>query len=474
MILPNEIRKHAGIEEHNMIKKDYFILFSLICLAIITRSYGLSAWDFCVDEFFTVGKAAERYKHFINPAYYALVLINFKLFGINELSARLPAMFFGVLSIPVFYMTWRNVINRNSALIGSIFIICSSWHLWHSQYARFYSAVFLFGSISYFLYYKAIRSDRLTYLVWALIVNIVGISFHATSLLVPISCALFSIVILMNKQKTCKDFSRRIAGIHSSIILAVGLISMPFFLWLTNKWSALGQTWGYGPVGLFFQIIKYAQIPVAVCAFFGIVLMLKKDTFKGMFFVIGIAVPLAASMVGSAFMDIRPDYIFYVLPLVFALAGFCCNEVRMSLVNYKFASNIVIFLVITALLPEMVSHYTARKSLDFRDAIEFVQGEYQPGDSVASYIIGFDYYANFEYTKIDSFDYAYDNNVNWKKKLNAYKDVKGHVWIILPIRRHPLAKDLEAWLIKNATLMWRKSAVRYDYTVEGYQIFRVL
>lgn len=461
------------IADSNMVKKDFFVILSVTLLAITTRIYGLSAWDLCVDEFYTVGKAAERYKSFVNPAYYFLVLVSFKLLGINELSSRLPAMFLGVLSIPVFYITWRSIINRNSALIGSIFVVCSSWHLWHSQYARFYSGVFLFGSISYYLYYKAIRADRLTYLAWAMIINVVGISFHATSVLVSFSCILFSAVILLCGQRAGQDFSRRIAIIHIMFFVIVSLLSMPFFLKLADSWHTSGQAWGYSPVGLFLQIIKYVQIPVAVCAFFGAVLILQKDYFKGIFFVVGIAVPVVASLIGSSFMAIRPDYIFYSLPLIFALAGFCCNQVRKSLLNYKFVSNVVVFLVIIGLLPEMISHYTGRKSLDFRDAIEFVQSEYHSGDNIASYIIGFDYYANFDYTTVASLGYPYDNNVNWKQKLNSYRDVKGRTWIILPIRRKPLAKDLEDWLIKNAKLMWRKYAVRYDYTVEGYQIFLV-
>ena len=150
---------------------DLAILTGLTLLALATRSYGIAEWDLVQDEVFTVTRAAERYTSLRNPAYYVLVMGSFKLFGVSEWAARLPAMLLGILSVPVFYVTCRSVLGRNVALIGALLIIFSSWHLWYSQFSRFYAGVFLFGLLSYFLYYKAIRLGNPGYLAWAMLAS---------------------------------------------------------------------------------------------------------------------------------------------------------------------------------------------------------------------------------------------------------------------------------------------------------------
>ena len=69
--------------------------------------------------------------------------------------------------------------------------------------------------------------------------------------------------------------------------------------------------------------------------------------------------------------------------------------------------------------------------------------------------------------------HQYDNGTAWKERMGNYKNRNGRLWIILSVSRRPNAKELEDWLLKNATLVWRKLEVRYDYTVRGIEIFLV-
>ena len=88
--------------------RGYLIAAILTLAAALTRLYGLSEWDFLVDEFATVAYAEKRMTSIMNPAYYALAWLGFQSFGVNELTARLPAALFGIAVVPVFYLTWRN------------------------------------------------------------------------------------------------------------------------------------------------------------------------------------------------------------------------------------------------------------------------------------------------------------------------------------------------------------------------------
>ncbi len=465
------INSDVGINDRYAKIKEFAAIAGLLLLALISRSYHLGEWSLSADEIFSVTKASERYTSLINPAYYILILSSFKVFGVNEWSARLPAMILGSVSIPVFYVTWKNIVGRNCALFGSMLIVLSSWHLWYSQFSRFYSGVFFFGSLSYYFYYKAMRSEKFVFLFWAMFFNLIGIFFHVSSIIVAVSCFLFSIFILFTKKSSLNQFLKKNAKIYFALGCIGALISLPFFLKIAVGWHGSGQLWGYGPAKLTLQIIKYMQAPLVICAFGGLICILKRGVMDALFFVICLMIPVIALLVGSIFVSIRPDYMFYAYPLVFVLAGYFLEQVRVGLLGYGITSLIVIMLVVVCMLPESISHYTGRNSLDVREVSKFIESEHRSNDKVMSYVTELDYYMNINYTKISQLGYPYDDSVEWEKGFQRYDGKNERLWIILPIRRGPLAKNLEAWLFKNASLVWRKYAVRYDYTIEGYQVF---
>ena len=455
------------------LEKDFAILTGLTLLAIVSRVYGVWEWSLSGDEYHTVMRASERYKNFVNPAYYALVLGSFKLFGVTEWSSRLPAMLLGILSVPIFYLTWRNVFGRYAAFVGSLIILFSSWHLYYSQFSRFYTGAFLFGSLSYFLYYNAISRDKLGSLVWAIIANVVGTLFHATSFLVTVACALFSLIVFLSSEAKKSGYSRRIAGIHLAISIGGGLISAPFLFNIAKGWGGMEQTWGYGPLILGFQTIKYFQPLIAISALIGAILLSYRDVLKGIFFIVGICVPFIALLAASALIPPAPPrYIFFVLPMVYALAAYLCDQVRISFRNNRIYYPVLTIILLVSILPETVSHYTGKQSLNSKQAVEFVKNAYLPGDQIRTFKGAYKYYFGDSYP-VDSryLGSSTNNNVKWREILETYKDGEGRVWFILDVYRTPLAKGIEDWLMENASLVWRKFEKRYDYNVTGIEIW---
>lgn len=449
---------------------DLLVLTVLTLLAIATRGYGISDWHIVGDEATTISTAASRYRSLVNPAYYALVLGSFEMLGVSEWSARLPAMLLGILSIPVFYATWKNILGRNAAFIGALLIVLSSWHLWYSQYSRFYTGVFLFGSLSYYLYYQAIRLDSLAYLMWALLANVAGVLFHLTVVMVPASCAVFSFIILLSKRFPDSGYSRRIAAVYLGICSCAGLIGVALLWAVAAERASVGVTWGDTPLGMMLQVTRRVQLPVALSAFFGLMLLLQRDVFKGIFFALGIGIPILFVLAASIFLNSRSVYMFYALPLIIALAAYLCDELRQALSNQRYLSHAFTIILLTLLLPELISHYTGRASLDVREAVGFVEKGYQPGDQIVSSVRDFNYYAGKEYP-IERMRSPYARSVTQLRRLQAHKDEGQRAWIILEAYRSPYAADLEAWLLGNASLVWRKFEKRLDYEVHGYEIF---
>ena len=143
---------------------DWSVLLILLLLAIATRGWGLAEGSFRVDEYYTVYKAEQRATSLFNPAYNVLALVSFRMFGVSEFSARLPAMLLGVLAIPLLFAMWRGVLGRFAATVAALVTLMSSWHLWHSQFARHYAGTFLFGAVAYYLLFQSVRRGSLLHL----------------------------------------------------------------------------------------------------------------------------------------------------------------------------------------------------------------------------------------------------------------------------------------------------------------------
>jgi 4-amino-4-deoxy-L-arabinose transferase-like glycosyltransferase len=339
-------------------KYEHLIVIGLMLIALVTRIYGIWEWNIYGDEYTTITYAAERSKNLYNSAYYILVLGSYKLFGVNVWSARLPAVLFGVLSIPIFYMTWRNVIGRNAALIGALFITFHGWHLMYSQFSRFYTAVFLFGSLSYYLYYKSLRSDSYWYLFFAILSDITGYFFHTTFLMVPVSCGLFSAVIIIRKHPTDEGYSKRIAIAHFLFYTLCGLVLVPSLwrlaiFWISYKNPALNE-----PLTLPLHVTRYVEITILVSALFGIVFLFYREHLKGIFFLFGIGIPLLVLEIGSILLpSVQPRYIFYSLPLMICSSALLCDNLRLNLLSIKnpIFLNAAALIILAAQLPGFFS-----------------------------------------------------------------------------------------------------------------------
>jgi 4-amino-4-deoxy-L-arabinose transferase-like glycosyltransferase len=74
--------------------------------------------------------------------------ISIRIFGESTWAVRLPALLFGVATIPVFFMLARAVTNRAEAIFATLFLTISYHHVWFSQNARGYSAMIFFTVLS--------------------------------------------------------------------------------------------------------------------------------------------------------------------------------------------------------------------------------------------------------------------------------------------------------------------------------------
>jgi uncharacterized membrane protein len=173
-------------------KNNHLWLYPIIILGAFLRFYGLSAESYWLDEIITLnvskGGVAFIIDEMMNnnrpPLIFLFFNVWFKLFGISEAAARsLPAIV-GTVSIILVYALGRELLDRKTGLLSSLFMSVSVFQIYHAQELRYYSFLVLFTLMSYLCYIRMMKSKGTVYLVMFVIFNILLLYTHTFGLFV--------------------------------------------------------------------------------------------------------------------------------------------------------------------------------------------------------------------------------------------------------------------------------------------------
>jgi hypothetical protein len=172
------------------------ICVSLVALALLIRAPGLGKWCFAVDEYYfsrSVSFILENgIPEFPSGGYYTrgialqyLTAGASLLFEKPEFAARVVPLVFGVLSIPLFFILCRLFLPLLPALLCSVILLVSSWHIEFSRFARMYAPFqFIFFAFLY-AYYKGYWRNIRTYQKFSWILAFLSVFFYEGSIFLP-------------------------------------------------------------------------------------------------------------------------------------------------------------------------------------------------------------------------------------------------------------------------------------------------
>lgn len=469
-------------------KTDLLIAGILLLAAIATRFHLLGGAAFHGDEWFTIWEARERFFSFfdlekslhpttINPIYYGLTVLSFEIFEFSEWAARMPAALIGVLAPPVFYWLLRDEIGRLGAVLVATFTLLSAWHIDYSQFSRFYTGVFLFGGLSYYLYWRSFKEGHWKYFLGGAALSLIAIGFHFTAVLVSVSVLVFALVVLATRPFVDIWIPEHItaAKVVAWVGIPVGLLALPVLWIVAAKWTSMGQNYGYGPIGVGLQLVKYVGPAMTVGAGFGFIALFTRSPAAAVFCAVAIGVPCVALILGAGVTYVRPDYVFYALPICFFLSAYLCVHMISAPAHSRFLAISIPALIVISMLPETVSYYTAKSSLDYRDIFPFLEREYREDDKIVAFAVGvgLTHYGNSDWEVRTNVPYPYNEFARWPERLAEYECPDTRLWVLVPIRRAPLASPLRKWLFESASLKYRTVAKRFDYSVFGFELYLV-
>jgi len=119
-----------------------------------------------------------------HPLYAVLAHVSVTFFGEHPWSLRLPAMLFGVASIPLIYLVGIQFTTRTEALLTSGLLTVSYHHIWFSQNARGYTALAFWALLATFLLMRMLATGKSRYLVCYVAASALGVYTHLTMVFV--------------------------------------------------------------------------------------------------------------------------------------------------------------------------------------------------------------------------------------------------------------------------------------------------
>ena len=178
--------------------KEAIWLFAILIVAFFLRFYHLGYRDFWYDEVSAVAYAKYPWANWNAPLYWTLLHYWVKFFGISEFSLRLPSVIFSSAAVGLTYLLGKELFGRKTGIFASIFIGLSPFHLWYAQEARDYSMVLFWGTLSSYLFYKALHGNSKR--LWALFTlsSVAGIYTNYFYLVLLVAQSFF--VIFDNKE----------------------------------------------------------------------------------------------------------------------------------------------------------------------------------------------------------------------------------------------------------------------------------
>ncbi|AKB24326.1 hypothetical protein MSMTP_0857 [Methanosarcina sp. MTP4] len=359
-------------------KRDPLILIPLsifLILALIRFVHPLNFW---VDEMFHVF-AAESMIETGQPMLPSglpygrslpttlLVAASFKLFGISELTGRLPFLVIGVFSIVATYYLVKNAFDRNTALLTVILLSLSSWQLHWALNARMYILLQFFYVLFLLLGYGFFREVDLKlanstynkkkmvlFFVASVLVVFLSSYIHQFYQLFIATWLAYFIYLVSGKFISGKKlFEKGNHLIRFIFLFSVLLIFIPAVfpkIPFVPAFAPIGMQFGTGFYVLL--LARYFTV-LSVFAFFSVLvsgLGAGNRENQGALLVLGFFVPF---ILLTLFLDAKNSrYLFFAFPLFIALASNGILEAweYIKTVRHKRAAKYFLVFMITVLL----------------------------------------------------------------------------------------------------------------------------
>jgi hypothetical protein len=468
---------------------DVVAMMLLTLLAAALRFYGLGKWGFYFDEFYTVDDALNMrwgsvygipMATFPNDAHTASIPITFLLtrlafilFGVSEWSARCMSALAGVAAVPLFYLFFTRISSRTLGWLGALLIAVAPWHIYHSQEARFYALLFLFGGGAAFSLYLGLERDG----KWSLFLSTVFLTLAllTQTAAVFLAVALFAYLLILWVFPCEKPPGLRWRTFKWFVVpfMVEGLLMSPFALYVLQHWGMKQEDYKYSPAHIMQALIYNFGAPLIALAGFGLLESLRRRERLGLFLAMYGGIPLLLLLTATFLLKsaMGPRYLLGALPAYFLLAAYG-GVLILRQVGGKsplLAAGLVA-LMLTAQLPFLMSYYVDGDRADYRYAANFLSSQMGPSDVVLSphspYTLKYYLQRHVELLNVSESELRHIEQTPQVKR-----------WLVVVVGRHSFVNDgeetLERWLQKHGQLVYEHRSGQFDLHTHDIRVYKL-
>ncbi len=467
------------------------ILAGLVLLALALRFYKLGAWNFEATEMFTLRDSVRPQFHNPRPLGYLLTYFLVRPFRpLDEFGLRLLPAVFGVLAIPAVYWTTRRLVGTRAALFAAFLLTVSGWHVYFSQFARYWSLVFLFSAIYPFALYVGVRERNGRALALGFLCLVLGVLAHPVAALLVGGPAIYLIAKYARprylRQAWTYPAFRWGAAVALLLLVALSFRLLPILHgWISmhDRNPGMGQfllrrpvAQGLKQVLLLTAYFEGLTFPLVLAAAAGIYLLWReRDRALGIFLACLAVFPLAFIALISIRTPVSTFYILPTAPVFFLGAGIFLD--RLFAIDWTTRPRWLMPVTITVMMvlagmPTLFSQYRNGRRFDFRGVAHFIQPHLRQNDLIYSDqpMVLSHYLDSLKVEKLRH------NPEPLQEALTVARPSGATLWVVAPAPAHALRTNLKQgglahWLYTNCQLRNIIGRGRLDFRQQYLQVF---
>ncbi len=163
-----------------------------------------------------------------HPLYSALAHVSIVALGECAWAVRLPAVVFGVASIPLVFLLGRSVATTREALLAAAFLTVSYHHVWFSQNARGYTALLFWTLLCTLLFLRGVELRRWPPFLGYAVAAALGTYTHLTFVFVVLSHAAIVVLLAAQSLRRRGEDRRWLVMAITAFVLS-GLLSLALY-----------------------------------------------------------------------------------------------------------------------------------------------------------------------------------------------------------------------------------------------------
>jgi 4-amino-4-deoxy-L-arabinose transferase-like glycosyltransferase len=287
------------------------------------------------------------------------VALSFKLFGINEISARLPSVIFGTLSIILIFFIGKEFFGTMVGLVSALLLAFIPFEIAWSRTCRMYSMYQFFFLFGFFAFYRGFESEKagnskseppkksllaripiisqwnldLGWLFLSGILLIIAFAIQPEVLIFGVSISMYllsmTIITLITRGYKQTLRSKYFSFFLFSLACAIIALSIPGVFDLISELHKFNPAWSKyiknnTPATYFNFLVSPIMFPIMAFFILGAVQACIRGNKPGFYTVVSLGVPL---VIHSFFVRFRaPRYIYDIFPLILLISSYSiCN-----------------------------------------------------------------------------------------------------------------------------------------------------